>query len=84
LNTLQTSTSHETVRCDYDADCQGNNNTYVIPVTPSIYGQRVRIFAEKEGKEYITSIYEGYLRDELDSGKFNLVFICLFIYLNST
>ena len=66
-----------------DADCLGNNNTCVIHVTPSMYCQRVCIFAEKEGKEYITSIYEGYLKDLLDSGKLNLVFgfVYLFIYL---
>ncbi|OAD01097.1 hypothetical protein MUCCIDRAFT_84780 [Mucor lusitanicus CBS 277.49] len=56
-----------TVRCSLDADCLGNR-TCVIPVTPSMYGQRVRIYADHEGQELITtSIYEGSLRDVLDS-----------------
>ncbi|GAN03243.1 membrane-bound transcription factor site-2 protease [Mucor ambiguus] len=66
LNTLQTLAAYTTVRCRLDADCLGNS-TCVIPVTPSMYGQRVRIYAENEGQELITSIYEGALRDVLDS-----------------
>ncbi|KAK4517501.1 uncharacterized protein ATC70_000840 [Mucor velutinosus] len=66
LNTLQTLASYTTMRCQLDGDCLGNN-TCVIPVTPSMYGQRVRIYTENDGQELITSIYEGALRDVLDS-----------------
>ncbi|EPB82951.1 hypothetical protein HMPREF1544_10296 [Mucor circinelloides 1006PhL] len=58
--------SSTTMRCSLDVDCLGNS-TCVIPVTPSMYGQRVRIYAENTGKELIVSVYEGSLRDVLDS-----------------
>ncbi|KAL9549118.1 hypothetical protein MBANPS3_005363 [Mucor bainieri] len=69
LSTLQTLASDTTMRCRLDADCLGNL-TCVLPVTPSMYGQRVRIYAENQGRqeqELITSVYEGVLRDVLDS-----------------
>lgn len=82
LDTLQTLASHTTTRCHLDADCLGNS-TCVIPVTPSMYGQRVRIYAENEGQELVTSVYEGSLRDVLDSGKCCCVFgLFVYVYTN--
>ncbi|KAI7897683.1 peptidase family M50-domain-containing protein [Cokeromyces recurvatus] len=66
LDTMQILTSIETSRCTIDDDCSGNN-TCVVPFTPSIHGQRVRLFGELESKEYTTIIYEGTLEDVLNS-----------------
>jgi S2P endopeptidase len=69
LSTLEVLASKETRRCSTDSDCYGNT-TCVVPVTPSVFGQSVRIFSETNNKrETMITIYEGALRDVLDSGK---------------
>ncbi|KAI9481369.1 MAG: hypothetical protein EXX96DRAFT_212104 [Benjaminiella poitrasii] len=66
LYTIQTLASTDALRCIADTDCPGNYSC-VVPYTPSLYGQRVRIFGEIESKGYVTTIFEGTLKDVLDS-----------------